>query len=118
MSCCIVALAFAMQLLATWRRVKAWLGIQARDEAIGDHGIGTVLANGLEHLRSPRWRFVVLAMLVVEGAWAGDWLYAHRVHLGNELAAFVFETTGYGPDLCAGEPGDAAAGLALARSGQ
>ena len=88
-----------MQLIETWWRVKGWLGI-APSTSTADHGLGTVIASLLERLRLPSVRNTVLTLLVIEAVLAGSWVYAHRAHLGNELALVLFETTGFGRALC------------------
>lgn len=99
MTCCVIALALAMQLIETWRRVKGWLGI-APTTSTADHGLGTVVASSLERLRLPAVRNTVLTLLVIEAVMAGSWVYTHRAHLGTELALVLFETTGFGRALC------------------
>ena len=102
MTCCVIALALAMQLIESWRRVKAWLGIVPRED-VAVHGLGTDIAVLLERLRHPVVRYTVIALLAFEAAFAGSWVYTHRIHLGNEVAAVVFETTGFGRALCDGD---------------
>lgn len=99
MTCCVIALALAMQLIETWRRVKAWFGI-APTTNTADHGLGTIVATLLERLTLPAVRNTVLTLLVIEAVVAGGWVYAHRAHVGNELAVLLFETTGFGRALC------------------
>ena len=102
MTCCVIALALAMQVIESWRRLKSWFGIVPR-ESTAEYGLGTVVAGLLERLRSPALKYVVLTLLALEGAWAGGWLYAHRAHLGNEIAALIYAGTGYGSALCNGD---------------
>lgn len=102
MSCCVLALAFAMQIIATWRRFKAWCGWRAGPSPVRDRGLGTVVATALERLRHPTVKLAVLVLVALEGGWLGGWVYAHRLHLGNEAAALVFTTTGYLRDGCDG----------------
>lgn len=104
MTCCVIALALAMQVIETWRRVKGWLGIDANAPArSAPRAPGVAMAGLLDRLRHPAVRYVVFAMLVVEGAAAGGWLYGHRAHVGNALAASVFEVTGVAVGLCDGD---------------
>lgn len=102
MTCCVVALALAMQLIETWRRVKTWCGIAPRTSA-ADYGLGTVIAGLLERLRLPSVRHTVLMLMVLEAVVAGAWAYTHRAHIGNEVAALLFATTGFGRGLCDGD---------------
>lgn len=99
MTCCVIALALAMQIIESWRRLKAWLGIVPK-ATNATHGLGTVVAGLLERLQHPAVRYAVFALIMVEAFLGATWVYAHRVHLGNELAAVVFETTGLGSALC------------------
>jgi len=103
MTCCVVALALAMQIIAAWRRMKGWLGIKPR-ETVAQHGLGTVLAGCIDRLRHPYVRYAIFAALVLEGAVAGAWVYGHRAHVGNEISAAVFASTGYALALCDGDP--------------
>ena len=102
MSCCVLALAFAMQIIATWRRFKAWCGWRAGPSPVRDRGLGTVVATARERLRHPAVKLSVLVLVALEGGWLGGWVYAHRLHLGNEATALVFTTTGYLRDGCDG----------------
>ncbi len=103
MTCCVIALALAMQIIAAWRRVKGWLGIKPR-ETVASHGLGTVIATLLERLRHPSVRYAVFTLLVLESASAGAWVYGHRAHVGNEISALVFHSTGFALALCDGDP--------------
>ena len=103
MTCCVIALALAMQIIEAWRRVKGWLGIKPRT-SVAQHGLGTVLAGLIDRLRHPSVRYAVFAALLLEGASAGAWVYGHRAHVGNEISAWVFESTGYALALCDGDP--------------
>lgn len=102
MTCCVVALALAMQIIEAWRRVKSWCGIKPRD-TVASHGLGTVMANLVTRLRHPYLRYAVFTALLLEGASAGAWVYGHRAHVGNEISAAVFETTGFALALCDGD---------------
>ena len=99
MTCCVIALALAFQLIEAWRRLKAWVGL-APSTRIKPRAPGVFIANLLDHLRHRGVRYTVLAIMLLEAGAVGAWTYDHRVHLGNELAALVFETTGYGRELC------------------
>ena len=112
MTCCVVALALAMQIIEAWRRVKGWLGIKPR-ERVADHGLGTVMANLVARLRHPTVRYAVFAALMLEGASAGAWVYGHRAHVGNEISAVVFKSTGFALALCDGDPATAPVGANL-----
>ena len=103
MTCCVIALALAMQIIAAWRRVKGWLGIKPRT-TVPSHGLGTVIANLLERLRHPYVRYAIFAVLVLESASVGAWVYGHRAHVGNEISALVFHSTGFARALCDGDP--------------
>lgn len=106
MTCCVIALALAMQIIEGWRRVKGWLGIKPR-ETVASHGLGTTLANLLDRLRHPYVRYAVFAALMLEGASVGAWVYGHRAHVSNEISAMVFESTGFALALCDGDPATA-----------
>mgnify|MGYP006910980368 FL=1 len=106
MTCCVVALALAMQIIEAWRRVKSWFGIQPR-ETVASHGFGTVMANFVTRVRHPYVRYAVFTALMLEGASAGAWVYGHRAHVGNEISAAVFESTGFALALCDGDPATA-----------
>ncbi len=106
MTCCVIALALAMQIIEAWRRVKTWLGIKPREE-VAKHGLGTVLAGFIDRLRHPYVRYAVFAALMLEGASAGAWVYGHRAHVGNEISALVFKSTGFAVALCDGDPATA-----------
>ena len=103
MTCCVIALALAMQIIGAWRRMKSWLGIKPR-ATVASHGLGTVIANLLDRLRHPYVRYAVFAVLVLESAAAGAWVYGHRAHVGNEISALVFHSTGLARALCDGDP--------------
>jgi hypothetical protein len=103
MNCCVVALALAMQVIEAWRRVKGWLGIKPRARVV-NHGLGTDIAALLDRLRHPYVRYAVFAVLVLESAAAGAWVYGHRTHVGNEISALVFHSTGFAVALCDGDP--------------
>jgi hypothetical protein len=103
MTCCVVALALAMQVIEAWRRVKGWLGIKPRARVV-NHGLGTDIAALLDRLRHPYVRYAVFAVLVLESAAAGAWVYGHRAHVGNEISALVFHSTGFAVALCDGDP--------------
>ncbi len=109
MTCCVIALALAMQIIESWRRVKAWLGIAPR-ASTASYGLGTVVAGLLERLRYPSVRYTVFALLALEAALAGAWVYTHRIHLGNEVAVVVFNATGFGRALCDGDVTTASSG--------
>ncbi len=109
MSCCVIALALAMQIIESWRRLKAWFGI-VPDTGSSSHGLGTVVAGLIERLQHPAVRYAVLTLIMVEACFGATWVYGHRVHLGNELAAVVFETTGFGTALCDGDVTTASSG--------
>lgn len=109
MTCCVIALAFAMQIIETWRRMKAALGIAPRP-ATSSHGLGTVVAGLLERLRHPSIRYAAFALIALEMVFAASWMYAHRVHLGNEAAAMVYQTTGFGRAICDGDVTTASSG--------
>lgn len=103
MTCCVIALAFAMQLIESWRRVKDWLGIVPREHAhAAGGGLGTAVAGWMEKLRHPAVRYSVAGLIAFEAVAGAAWVYGHRVHLGNEMAALVYATTGYGSGLCDG----------------
>lgn len=102
MSCCVIALALAMQIITAWRRFKSWCGIAPRAAPVGDRGLGTIVAITLDRLRRPAVKFAVLTAIAIEGAWLGGWVYDHRIHVGNEMSAVVFATTGYVRDGCDG----------------
>lgn len=104
MTCCVVALALAMQIIEGWRRLKRLFGVESQARPVASHGLGTVIATGLERLRHPAVRYVVFAVLAFEADAAGTWLYGHRVHLGQEVAASVFASTGIALGLCDGDP--------------
>ena len=103
MTCCVVALALAMQIIEAWRRVKGWLGIKPRTRVV-NHGLGTDIAGLLDRLRHPYVRYAVFAVMVLESAAAGAWVYGHRAHVGNEISALVFHSTGFALALCDGDP--------------
>jgi hypothetical protein len=103
MTCCVVALALAMQIIEAWRRVKGWLGIKPRTRVV-NHGLGTDIAGLLDRLRHPYVRYAVFAVMVLESAAAGAWVYGHRAHVGNEISALVFQSTGFALALCDGDP--------------
>ena len=100
MTCCVVALALAMQLIESWRRVKALVGIRSDDNAV-PRATGAAIGSFVLALQRPRWRRLVLIALIVEGAAAGIWFTSHRVHVGNALEAAVFSTTGVARAMCA-----------------
>jgi hypothetical protein len=104
MTCCVIALALAMQVIETWRRIKACLGIKADAEGAALRAPGVAMAGLLDQLRHPAVRYVVFALLIVEGVVAGGWLYGHRAHVGNALAASVFQVSGFAFGLCDGDP--------------
>ncbi len=103
MTCCVIALALAMQIIEAWRRVKNFFGIKPR-ETVASHGLGTVVAGFIERLRHPSVRYAVFAALLLEGVSAGAWAYGHRAHVANEISALVFKSTGYALALCDGDP--------------
>ena len=105
MTCCVVALALAMQIIEGWRRLKRLFGIEARERPVASRGLGTLLAIGLERLRHPAVRYAIFAALALEAGVAGTWLYGHRVRLGQEIQASVFASTGIALGLCDGDPG-------------
>lgn len=104
MTCCVIALALAMQIIEGWRRLKRLCGIETRARPVASRGVGTLVATALERLRLPYLRYAVFMLLAVEGAAAGTWLYGHRDHVEHELAAAVFATTGFGFGLCDADP--------------
>ena len=114
MTCCVIALALAMQVIETWRRLKAWLGIVPR-VSTSAYGFGTVIAGVLERLRHPMVRYIVFALLAIEGVGAGAWVYAHRFHIANEIAVVVFKTTGFGNGICDADTTTAAGGWRLVK---
>lgn len=103
MTCCVIALALAMQIIEAWRRVKSWLGIKPRTRVV-NHGLGTDIAGLLDRLRHPYVRYAVFAVLVLESTAAGAWVYGHRTHVRNEISALVFHSTGFALALCDGDP--------------
>jgi len=96
MSCCVVALALAYQLIAAIRRVRAWFG----GPPVPVNNAVPLQATLTGLLRRPTIRLVLLSVLTIEGAVAGTLVYEHRFHLHNELAALVFAASGYARDLC------------------
>lgn len=99
MTCCIVALALAWQLIAAWRRLTGFLGIAPRAR-IAPRSLGVMAANALDALRHPAWRVALLAVVAVEAGVAGAYVYEHRFHIGNEVAAVVFDSTGFALAMC------------------
>lgn len=100
-TCCIVALALVWQVIAAWRRLKTWLGFGGRARS-APYTFGIAAANALELLRHPASRVTVLALVAFEVGAASAYVLEHRVHLGNEIAAIVFDVTGYARGLCSG----------------
>ena len=101
MTCCVVALALAWQIIAAWRRIKTWLGI-APSERTAPRSIGVAAANFIDLFRRPALRMALFAVLALEAGVAGAFVYDHRVHIGNEIAAVVFDSTGFAVGLCRG----------------
>lgn len=101
MTCCIVALALAWQLIAFWRRLKAWLGVKPRVRS-APTTIGVAAANAIDFFRRPAVRLALIAVLALEAGAAGAYVFNHRVHIGNEFSSAVFQATGLARDLCRG----------------
>ncbi|MEQ8233388.1 MAG: hypothetical protein RKL32_16910 [Gammaproteobacteria bacterium] len=98
-TCCVIALALAWQLIAAWRRIKGWLGLGGKTRS-APRTLGVAAANAVELLRHPALRLGLFAVIAFEVGLAGGYVFDHRVHLGNEVAALVFDATGYARDLC------------------
>ena len=102
MTCCAIALALAYQLIGAWRACKRFLGI-APSASRAPRAPGVFVANLLEHLRRPGWRVALFAALALEAGAAGAYTFEHRHHIGRELAAVVFEASGFATALCRGD---------------
>ncbi len=101
MTCCVVALALAWQLIALWRRLKSWLGIAERQRK-APRSLGVAAANAIDFFRRPAVRGAVLVALALEAGAAGAYVFNHRVHLVNEARMAVYDVTGTAWDLCRG----------------
>jgi hypothetical protein len=101
-TCCVIALALAYQIIAAWRGLKRLLGIAERTRR-APRAPGVAIANALAWLRRPAFRLALLAVLALEATFAGAYVFEHRTHIGNELAARVFDLTGFASALCDGE---------------
>ncbi|MEX2479734.1 MAG: hypothetical protein WD928_02620 [Gammaproteobacteria bacterium] len=99
MTCCIIALALVYQLLAAWRWMKRTVGIR-ESAPRPPRAPGLLLANLALGLRRSGVRVVLVAVLSIEGAVAGAYVFEHRNHIGNEVARVVFDATGLGFALC------------------
>lgn len=101
MTCCVIALALAYQLIAAWRGLKRLLGIAERAPR-APRAPGVAIANLLGYLRHPALRVALVVVLALEAGFAGAYVFEHRTHIGNEVAARVFGLTGYATALCDG----------------
>ena len=99
MTCCIVALALAWQLIRMTRWLCTRLGFAPR-ERTAPSGIGVIAANVALAMRRPSLRVALLTVLMLEASAAGAYVFSHRNHIGNEIAYAVFDATGYAADLC------------------
>lgn len=99
MTCCVIALALAWQLIRMTRWLRAQFGIAPR-ERTAPGGFGVAAANVALALRRPSLRLALLTVLMLEAGAAGAWVFSHRNHIGNEIAYAVFDATGYAADLC------------------
>jgi hypothetical protein len=102
MTCCVIALALAMQLIESWRRFKAWAGIVDRPERQGEP-LGVRAAALAQRLRHPGVKYAVLAAIVIESAAAGAWAYSHRNHVENAVGSAFYSATGFALALCDGK---------------
>ncbi|MGE0484038.1 MAG: hypothetical protein AB7Q81_07850 [Gammaproteobacteria bacterium] len=108
MTCCVIALALAYQLIAAWRGLKRLLGIAERTPR-APRAPGVAIANALAYLRHPTLRVALVAVLALEAGFAGAYVFEHRTHIGNEVAARVFDLTGFASALCDGTAASLAA---------
>ena len=99
MTCCIIALALAWQLIAGWRWLKQRLGL-AGAARTAPRTLGVVAANIVDILRHPLWQFALLAFVAIQAGVAGTYIYEHRFHISNEVQAMVFDSTGFALDMC------------------
>jgi len=101
MTCCVIALALAYQLIAGWRGLKRWLGIVPRTDR-KPRAAGVVAASIIARIRRPGWRVALLTVLALEAGAASAYAYNHRYHIQNEVAAALFGVSGFARDLCRG----------------
>jgi hypothetical protein len=101
MTCCVIALALAMQIIESWRRFKAWAGIVDRAELRGEP-LGVRAANLAQRLKHPLVKYAVATLIVVESAAAGAWAYGHRNHVESAVGSAIYSATGFALALCDG----------------
>ena len=101
MTCCVIALALAWQCIAFLRWLRGLLGIEVR-ERTAPGNLGVLAANFAERVRRPGLRTALVLILALEAGAAGAYVFNHRTHIGNEIAARVFDSTGYAFELCRG----------------
>ncbi len=112
MTCCVIALALAYQLVAGWRALKRLLGIAPRPDR-APRATGVLVATLVQRVRRPAWRVALLAVLALEAGAASGYAYNHRHHIGNEVAVVLFGITGFARDLCRGGTAREPSGTAL-----
>ncbi len=102
MTCCVIALALAWQVIHAWQRLRGWCGLAPRRASLAATRLRAWLTR-------PALRIALLAVIAFEAGAAGTYVYQHRSHIGHELGTAVFGVTGYARDLCrwrATSPGD------------
>ncbi len=99
LTCCIIALALAWQLIAGWRWLKQRLGI-ASPARTSPRTFGVMAANVVDVFRHPVWQVTLLAVVALEAGAAGTYIYEHRFHINNEVQALVFNASGFAFDMC------------------
>jgi len=100
MTCCVIALALAWQLIHAWQRLRGWVGLAPRRA-------GRAATRLRAWLARPTVRVALLAVIAFEAGAAGTYVYQHRSHIGNELGTAVFGVTGFALDLCRGRTASA-----------
>ncbi len=93
MTCCVIALALAWQVIHAWQRLRAWFGLAPRRA-------GQAATRLRAWLTRPAVRVALLAIIAFEAGAAGTYVYQHRSHIGHEIGAAVFGMTDYARDLC------------------
>ncbi|MGR8921260.1 MAG: hypothetical protein ACU85V_16715 [Gammaproteobacteria bacterium] len=99
MTCCIIALALAWQLMVAWRKLRGWLGFRPAVKT-APSSLALRVVDVLDWFRRPALRTLLLVALALEAGAAGAYVYNHRTHLGNELRVAVFDATGLALDMC------------------
>ena len=98
-TCCIIALALAWQLIAGWRWLKLRLGI-VTPQRTTPRTFGVMAANIVDTFRHPLWLVAVLGVVAFQAGVAGAYVFEHRTHISHEVQAVVFDSTGFALNMC------------------